>query len=325
MDDNKFGFITTPYRLDRKLYKYYANIDHAIKNLKEKCIHLDPVYTFNDPFEALFLKSKYTQDVSIDKVYTVLENIFQYICDSNTLKKHYASEKVFKAIARFKLSGDVEFMETEYPIDECIKLIYNKLRGPSISFEEFCEVIEEGYLNSNPFTRIKCKMSCFSDVNDSILMWSYYANKHKGVCVEYDLSQLDLELPFNRKIYESIARVNYSRHRANAVNAFPLDDTYLNLLLTKADVWSHEHEWRLICETQEEYLPLACVSGIYLGVNFDINSDTYKELLEISNTYDSLKIHKMKLDTQEYKLNTEEIYDSSFYHAFQNFKENAGK
>ena len=91
MGDNKFRFITTPYRLDRKLYKYYTNINYAIKNLKEKCIHLDPVYTFNDPFEALVLKSKYTQDVSIDKVYTVLENIFQYICDCNASKKHYAS------------------------------------------------------------------------------------------------------------------------------------------------------------------------------------------------------------------------------------------
>ena len=208
-------------------------------------------------------------------------------------------------------------MEVEYPINECVKLIYNKLRGPSFSFEEFCEVIEEGYLNSNPFYRINCKMSCFSDVNDSILMWSYYANKHRGICVEYDLSYLDLQSSINRSIYESIHRVNYSIYRANPVNGFPLDDTYLNFLLTKADVWSHEHEWRLICETQEDFIPLSCATGIYLGAKFNTESDLYNKLIEVADIYDAFKIHKMKLDTKEYKLNTEEINDSTFYRMFK--------
>lgn len=33
----------------------------------------------------------------------------------------------------------------------------------------------------------KIRMTCFTNKNDNILMWSHYTNKHNGICVKYDL------------------------------------------------------------------------------------------------------------------------------------------
>lgn len=37
------------------------------------------------------------------------------------------------------------------------------------------------------------------------------------------------------------------------------------ILTSKSDVWSHEQEWRIVCETENNWLPFDCISGIYLG------------------------------------------------------------
>ena len=90
------------------------------------------------------------------------------------------------------------------------------------------------------------------------------------------------------------------------------DNSYLNFLTSKSDVWSHEHEWRIICESDEEYLPLDCISAIYVGAKFKTDSVKYRNLIRAADTYKSIKIFKCKLNSEEYKINFEEIYDSAY-------------
>jgi hypothetical protein len=44
--------------------------------------------------------------------------------------------------------------------------------------------------------RAVTKVSSSSEVSDSILMWSHYADNHRGFCVEYGLRGLASEHPF---------------------------------------------------------------------------------------------------------------------------------
>ena len=48
------------------------------------------------------------------------------------------------------------------------------------------------------FDEMKGQMgiSCFSELDNSLLMWSHYANNHKGFCVEYDLLEISKQLQF---------------------------------------------------------------------------------------------------------------------------------
>ena len=140
-------------------------------------------------------------------------------------------------------------------------------------------------------------------------MWSYYANNHRGVCIEFDISKLDGNDELTSQIYRGMSKVQYSSVRAD-VQYLNTTTSGLNFLTTKADVWEHEHEWRLICESEMEYLPFDCVSNVYVGVNYDTLSPKYKELVNAVNTYGGLSIKKCKLSLERYQIECEEIYNS---------------
>lgn len=82
-----------------------------------------------------------------------------------------------------------------------------------ITFETLCNSINNGFAVSDGMKRFPCKISCLSEVYDSIPMWSYYAQKHQGVCIEYDLSKLDMTTELNQQIVRNISKVHYSSIR----------------------------------------------------------------------------------------------------------------
>ena len=95
-------------------------------------------------------------------------------------------------------------------------------------------------------------------------MWSYYASNHEGVCLEFDLDKLP-QNELTKQIISSTSKVHYSPIRTENLLGKG-DESVVNLLASKADVWSHEHEWRIICETDQEYIPLDCITNIYVGM-----------------------------------------------------------
>jgi hypothetical protein len=78
---------------------------------------------------------------------------------------------------------------------------------------------------------------CVSSKKDDVLMWSHYADSHRGICLEFDGSS-----PLMKHAQEVI----YSSSR---VPLNPYDDNQDTMmtkaLLTKSAQWSYEAEWRL--------------------------------------------------------------------------------
>jgi hypothetical protein len=101
---------------------------------------------------------------------------------------------------------------------------------------------------------------CLSEIRDDILMWSHYADSHRGLCLEFDGS------------YEFFARaqpITYKSERPT-INAFrdSLDKMVIEALLTKAQHWSYEKEWRVIDHATGPGVyrfPAAALTGIILG------------------------------------------------------------
>lgn len=141
-------------------------------------------------------------------------------------------------------------------------------------------------------------------------MWSYYANSHQGVCVEYDISRLDLNVDLNRKIKKSMTKVHYSPIRADNLHINDTDDL-MNFVVSKSDVWAHEHEWRIVCETSQEFLPFDCVTGISLGVSFDKTAPRYQEILRVARNR-NVDIYQCKLNSRKYEIDMEKVYDASY-------------
>jgi hypothetical protein len=84
---------------------------------------------------------------------------------------------------------------------------------------------------------------CFSAVGNSVLMWSHYAEEHKGICLIFDTSK-DLGI-----LAERIWKVHYSS-RYPYQNIFSLnpDRKFRTLLTTKSKVWKYEKEYRFLRE-----------------------------------------------------------------------------
>ena len=110
---------------------------------------------------------------------------------------------------------------------------------------------------------------CLSEVCDSILMWSHYAENHKGVCFEFIRAE-DNALGDS----ESCSPVKYDRH-------YPIIDlgqmllkqdgeTFESMMKTKSGDWAYEKEWRLITEEgdQECQLP-GPISRVILGIKIE--------------------------------------------------------
>lgn len=83
-------------------------------------------------------------------------------------------------------------------------------------------------------------ISCLSAVRESILMWSYYAGGHTGVCVHFDAGHV----PFS-----SAQRIHYSSEYPTIdfpAGVFQPEEVFEILLLTKSEVWKHEREYRIL-------------------------------------------------------------------------------
>ena len=98
------------------------------------------------------------------------------------------------------------------------------------------------------FSQMRSQMgiTCLSELDDSLLMWAHYANNHCGMCVEYELMEINRQLKFTP------IPIVYSEDRACIGSLNPVtvgrDTTkvFLESLTAKSSEWSYEKEWRII-------------------------------------------------------------------------------
>lgn len=123
------------------------------------------------------------------------------------------------------------------------------------------------------------KIACFTTEPTNVLMWAYYAEGQKGVCIEFDPSQDPL-------FFENLQQVKYKTQLpVIGRNGSALD--YNNILVTKAIEWKHEKEWRVIRNDLEGNLfpinPQAITSVI-----FGCSVGHYHNDSERSNAYKNI-------------------------------------
>jgi hypothetical protein len=309
----EYNFLTAKHKIDRKLYKYFSDINKAIDCIQKRAIHLDDPQKFNDPFEAYYCCYFYTIHSTTDKKSNIIAKIHSYIAKAAIL-----NQQLYKDMMNAMMAYMVKSFVSDERICEStsvIREVYAALGDVNFTFDSFCEAIDLGFRETNPFIPIDCKMSCFSEIHDSILMWSYYANSHKGICIEYDLSKLP-QNPTNQLIVNALTKVQYSPNRIDCLHG-DAEDNVVNILTSKSDVWSHEQEWRIVCETNNEWLPFDCISGVYLGKKFNLKSPLYKKLVDSLEEKQGLKIYKAKLHTTKYQLEFSEEVDIDFYRTFK--------
>jgi hypothetical protein len=113
---------------------------------------------------------------------------------------------------------------------------------------------------------------CFSAKNDHHLMWSHYADSHKGFCIKYERDP-------NLAIWQHTKPINYVNNLSNLMNSVTtfyankaLDETQKiidQIIYTKNHHWAYEDEWRLVDAQSGPGLKTipAKIAGIIFGLN----------------------------------------------------------
>ncbi len=170
--------------------------------------------------------------------------------------KYYVEGKTTYREERFFTHNKIYFPSPQYFNDpyDC--------RLPTMSFEssdkewlnyytkqvgcaEAEKMIREGHhkdpIHQNEFLNrfqskiFKLGVLCLSEVPDNILMWSHYADGHKGFCLQFENSDIRAQ---KVKYTESYPEINYL--------LTPEEDQIKFTLFTKSNHWYYEKEWRII-------------------------------------------------------------------------------
>lgn len=155
------------------------------------------------------------------------------------------------------------------------------------------------------------------------LMWSHYANSHKGICIEYDLSE---DVKDVESLKSLLIPVKYSNERVtidytlmDKIDLKNIEDKGKNDLLkffisglyTKHDVWKYEDEWRSIVAIKEgnRNIQIGKISSLYLGNKMEeATTNTMINLINKSNNgLDKVSVFKMINDISEYKIKPVQI------------------
>lgn len=153
--------------------------------------------------------------------------------------------------------------------------------GTNLLLKEL-EDMQKAFIDEAQKIRASQAVSCFSCICDSLLMWSHYADQHKGMCVVYDYKKLER---FSRNL---ILPVSYGEkidvfQKDIKGNYVPTDYAFIR----KAKEWEYEQEWRiktLLLNTSEKGITVETPlpEKIIFGSKTDFENPLVKDLINFS-------------------------------------------
>lgn len=175
-----------------------------------------------------------------------------------------------------------KFLKAEYAIQA---LHENRLKCATLDslndpFECFCYALKTNahrwaFESAKERLGNKHAILCCSEVWDNPIIWSHYADSHKGICLELNFS--------NDKLGR---RVNYISEPLAFPGTVTLEVAN-NILYSKFDGWSYEREIRFGATAFERenglvFLPLdpyAHVTSVILGAECQVDFEKIRELV----------------------------------------------
>lgn len=195
-------------------------------------------------------------------------------------------------------------------------------------FKKLCGYCEEPtpadvlHLNNVLFKELSSYgVVCFSESAIDILMWAYYGESHKGVCIEF-------EPPKDICFFKDLYRLKYKNGFESIKKGDGEDWDYMDIITAKAECWAHEKEWRVVknkkdCsflkDDKDMFLwtinPQAIKSVIF-GCNMtdyrnvgDTQLQNYLEIIKQLKRpeYAHIEIKQIQMDPFEYKLHCNKV------------------
>ena len=130
----------------------------------------------------------------------------------------------------------------------------------------------------------------------SPVLWSHYADEHRGICLEIDVAEIDTSNGILRAVSYS-NNVPIFDHNSGT----DIREAFLN----KTEEWAYEKEWRFITSAYNPFLKLTekAIKRVLLGARFDKSNLSWLEFwLKNYTSARSVPIVKMKFASTDYAL-----------------------
>lgn len=214
-------------QIPRMLYKYHSFTPASIGNLATRQVWFSRPVRFNDPFDCAV--PPYRNPMPDSDFARLYQYVRSHCEDPDTLD------------AQYRPLG---------PKDPTFRDEVRKGLGHGLEEQRFKMQHSRG-------------VCCLSEKNDDLLMWSHYADAHKGFCLGFNT---DSE-PFS-----SARPVRYTTE-VPVVNPISVlldqdEKAFLAMILTKFDSWSYEKEWRVF--HKEADTPFGYEKGVLQAVHFGL-------------------------------------------------------
>lgn len=250
--------------IPKTVYKYrnWDDINHR-KILEEISIWVPDSNNFNDPF-----------DCNIPIAYNLLSTD--------------------DAVAEKFIRNMVENNKSKFPdgIEKEIsrRLAENKHKDPVFITGYTADTLEANKKVNGVFS--------VTPVNNNILMWSHYANSHKGFCVGFD----------SVKLFECLmgggAPVNYATEYPIISPIEIHEEQYRQQILTKSKHWAYEFEYRLTTFRRNNMsipIPPDAITEIIFGAK--MNNEFKTQIKRACNKLSHIKFFNSIPNENEFKLN----------------------
>ncbi len=216
------------------LYKYrdWDNENHK-RILYDFEIYLPSPKKFNDPYEASIPFEYDEEELKPDKIFIKLINM---------------------AKQRHPDWDDARIHELAYQ-GQVKGLVFDESHKQR-QHEEYKREIENTF---GIFTLTTKK--------NNFLMWSHYANSHKGFCIGFDSMMLF------KTVKGGLVPVDYRDDLPKFLFDEDITEFSRKQLATKSNVWEYEDEYRLIkhlAANKKFYLDKSCIKELVLGVKMDV-------------------------------------------------------
>ncbi len=270
------------------VYKYLS-LDGVLPALRKFSVKYTPIEEFNDPFEGMlrnFSQREFEELVCRAREAVQTEQTWRKFCDRAPVRD---PEELYR-YRRDVLAGRLD-------LDFCLKAGLDIMTKGMM--ERFPQAISEHYC-----------MVCFSARVDSILMWSHYAENHKGVVIGYHSRFLEpLYQVQYRKERVPLPVGQYTKRKGDP----PLAMWHVKALTTKFDDWEYEREWRGI-ERRKKLLkakrndsvvlyvkvPPQAVASIYIGTRTD--EVLRSECLAFAKQHPTCRLYQARYHDRDFAL-----------------------
>ena len=244
------------------LYKYRCISERSLRMLKDGKYFFASAHSFNDPL-----------DCSVEPIYE-LPSIEKIIDNQAKVLQDNDGISYKEALQKSQLIRGIPKAELEKLLQRIQSTIKKMLKD------------EYGILS-------------LSAKNDNILMWSHYAEYHKGFCIQFKRSSINpLGVTKPVQYVKEYPCFNY------------FDDLPGNIvkkiILTKSCDWSYEEEWRGIQEANTE---VRYTDDMITGIIFGLRMPDHhkKEIYQIFKSNEHMNYYQAELIQRKYKLEINQI------------------